>query len=238
MTTEERAAEAAAWDAKYAEKERIWSGNPNVALVREVDELPPGRALDLGCGEGADAIWLAGRGWRVTAVDLSRVALERAAAHAVERGVADRVEFRRVDLATEFPAGEYDLVSAQFLHSRGELPREEVLRRAAAAVAPGGVLLIEGHASLPAWETEAEAGAETDGGSEAADPNAKFWPHAHSHADMYFPTPDEVIRDLQLPEGDWEVLRAEEHERLQNDPDGNPTTRIDSTVKLRRLPVD
>jgi SAM-dependent methyltransferase len=227
MTTDERAAEAAAWNAKYSErgeKQRIWSGNPNVALVREVEELAPGRALDLGCGEGADAIWLAERGWRVTAVDISSVALERAAEHAADRQVAERIGFRRLDLAVEFPDGSYDLVSAQFLHTRGELPREEVLRRAAATVAPGGVLLIEGHAGFPSWEHQQQSGN-----------SDSHW--AHAHGDVHFPTPDEVIRDLDLPEGGWEVLRAEEHERLQNDPEGKPTTRVDSTVKLRRLPA-
>jgi SAM-dependent methyltransferase len=193
------------WDARYAESDRIWSGNPNVALVAEVSELTPGRALDLGCGEGADAIWLAGRGWRVTAVDHSRVALARAAAHAAEAGVS--VDWRHADLAREFPDGEYDLVSAQFLHSRGAFDREAVLRRAAAAVAPGGVLLIESH---------------LDHG-----------PFQNHGADVHFPTPEEVVKSLDLSE-EWETLRAEAHPREQTGPDGELHTRTDSTVKLRR----
>ncbi|MEU8706672.1 class I SAM-dependent methyltransferase [Streptomyces sp. NPDC048565] len=208
MTTDSTRTDAEMWDDRYRESDRIWSGNPNVVLVREVEGVEPGRALDLGCGEGADAVWLARSGWRVTATDISRVALERAAVHAADAGVADRVDWQWHDLGASFPEGEYDLVSAQFLHSMGDLPREEILRRAAAVVAPGGVLLIVGHAGFPSWE--------------------------HDHADMHLPTTDEVLASLELPEGEWEVLLSEEHERIQNDPDGNPTTRTDNALKLRR----
>jgi 2-polyprenyl-3-methyl-5-hydroxy-6-metoxy-1,4-benzoquinol methylase len=132
-----------AWDARYAESQRIWSGKPNVALVAEISDLSPGRALDLGCGEGADAVWLARGGWRVTAVDISGVALSRAADHAAEAGVT--VDFQRHDLRESFPEGERDLVSTQFLHHWEDFDREKILRRAVGAVAPGGTLLIEGH---------------------------------------------------------------------------------------------
>ncbi|TDD60239.1 SAM-dependent methyltransferase, partial [Actinomadura rubrisoli] len=140
------------WDDRYAQHDHLWSGEPNAMIVREAAGLPPGTALDLGCGEGGDAIWLAARGWRVTAADISRLALERAARHAEDAGVADRVDWRHHDLDASFPAGSYDLVSAQFLHSPAGPPREPILRAAAAAVAPGGVLLIAGHAGPPPWE--------------------------------------------------------------------------------------
>ncbi|MEU1495789.1 class I SAM-dependent methyltransferase [Streptomyces sp. NPDC005776] len=214
MTTDNTASgasdtsDAGLWDERYRESKRIWSGNPNVALVREVEGLEPGRALDLGCGEGADAVWLARWGWQVTATDISRVALGRAAEHGAEAGVANRIDWQFHDLGVSFPEGEFDLVSAQFLHSMGDLPREQILRRAAAAVAPGGVLLIVGHAGFPAWE--------------------------HNHADVELPTTDEVLVSLELPEGEWDVLVSAEHERVQNDPDGNPTTRTDNALKLRR----
>ncbi|KPC81596.1 SAM-dependent methyltransferase [Streptomyces sp. NRRL S-4] len=209
MTTDSTRTDAEMWDDRYRESDRIWSGNPNVVLVREVEGLTPGRALDLGCGEGADAVWLARFGWKVTATDISRVALERAAVHAADAGVADRIDWQWHDLGASFPEGEYDLVSAQFLHSMGNLPREEILRRAAAAVAPGGVLLVVGHAGFPSWE--------------------------HDHPDVELPTTDEVLASLELPEGEWEVLLSEEHERLQNDPEGNPTTRTDNALKVRRV---
>lgn len=203
------ASDAELWDDRYRESDRIWSGNPNVVLVREVQDLKPGSALDLGCGEGADAVWLARQGWRVTATDISRVALDRAAEHAAEAGVTDRIDRQWHDLGVTFPEGEYDLVSAQFLHSMGDLPRERILRRAASAVAPGGVLLIVGHAGFPAWEH-------------------------NPHPEVVFPTTDEVLASLELPDGKWEVLLSAEHERVQNDPDGRPTTRTDNALKLRR----
>ncbi|PRX98920.1 class I SAM-dependent methyltransferase [Allonocardiopsis opalescens] len=197
------------WDARYRENERVWSGEPNAALVREAADLAPGRALDLGCGEGGDAVWLARQGWRVTAVDVSQVALDRAAGHAAEAGVADRVEWQRHDLGSSFPAGEYDLVSAHFLHSYGEFPRERILRAAAAAVAPGGVLLVVGHSDMPPGMAE-------------------------RHPDAYLPGPDEVLAGLELAPGAWEVLRCEEHPRVQTAPDGTIWNRTDNTVKVRR----
>jgi SAM-dependent methyltransferase len=200
------------WDERYGDGERIWSGRPNGALVREVADLKAGTALDLGCGEGADAIWLAGQGWRVVGVDVSQVALARAAAHAEQAGVADRVEWRRHDLGAGFPAGSYDLVSAHFLHSPVELPREGILRSAAAAVAPGGVLLVVGHAGWPAGED-------------------------HPDIEVHFPTPEEVHAGLELPQGGWEVLVSATYEREFTDPEGRTRTRPDNTLMLRRLDV-
>ncbi|MDP9868116.1 MULTISPECIES: class I SAM-dependent methyltransferase [Streptosporangium] len=198
------------WDARYGESDQIWSGNPNAVLVREITGLAPGRALDLGCGEGADAIWLARQGWRVTATDISRVALDRAARHATAAEVDGRIDWQRHDLGASFPAGDFDLVSAQFLHSRGDMPRERILRTAASAVAPGGVLLVVGHAGHPSWEHD-------------------------SHPQMRLPTPKEVLEALDLPDGQWEVQLCEEHQRSQTGPDGQPATRTDSVLKVRRL---
>jgi SAM-dependent methyltransferase len=197
------------WDARYAQSERIWSGDPNAALVREVSDLAPGTALDLGSGEGGDAIWLARRGWRVTATDISGIALDRAAGHAAAAGVADRIDWQQHDLTESFPTGAFDLVSAHFLHSPG-MPRDEVLRTAARAVAPGGVLLIVGHAEQPSGD------------------------HSH-HPDVHFPTPEELLGALGLPPGEWEVQVSGEHERVQPGPDRLPATRVDNTLRVRRL---
>lgn len=198
------------WDTWYGRSERVWSQNPNTALVDEVTDLEPGRALDLGCGEGADAVWLARRGWRVTATDISRVALDRAARHAAAADVADRIDWQYHDLGRSFPAGVFDLVSAHFLHSRSDLPREEILRAAASAVAPGGVLLVVGHAGHPSGEDD-------------------------PHPDVHFPTPEKVLDGLGLADGRWEVLVSDEHQRVQTGPDGQPTTHTDYTLKVRRL---
>lgn len=143
------------WDERYGSSERLFSGNPNGVLVSEVAELPPGQALDVGCGEGGDALWLARRGWRVTAVDISRVALDRAAAAGAD--VAERITWVRADLTvTPPPSGSFDLVSVQYFPLPHQ-PEHGAVRRLLAAVAPGGTLLVAGHdlADLPpAHESE------------------------------------------------------------------------------------
>jgi SAM-dependent methyltransferase len=135
------------WDDRYQSADRLWSGKPNAQLVAEASDLTPGSALDVGCGEGADAIWLAERGWQVTAVDVSAVALERAALHAATHGdeIAGRITLRREDMYSFDPgARSFDLVSAQFMYLPG--PAFAVmLARLAAAVRPGGTLLVVGH---------------------------------------------------------------------------------------------
>ncbi|HET9422217.1 MAG TPA: class I SAM-dependent methyltransferase [Nocardioides sp.] len=133
------------WDARYAESDRMWSGRPNKLLVDEVADLTPGRALDVGCGEGADAVWLAGRGWRVTALDVSEVALARVREHARDAGVAEGVETLHHDLMAGGPApGRYDLVSA-FFFQVPEATFEGFYRGLADLVEPGGTLLVVGH---------------------------------------------------------------------------------------------
>ncbi len=137
----------AEWDARYREGEHIWSGEPNHALVAETSGLPPGRALDVGCGEGADAVWLARRGWRVTGLDPSGVALDRARAAADRAGVqvawvhAGLAEASDVDL----PDGAFDLVIAFYAALfRDADPVAALTRR----VAPGGTLLVVHHAEV------------------------------------------------------------------------------------------
>ena len=131
------------WDERYASSERIWSGRPNGALVDEVAGLRPGRVLDVGCGEGADAVWLAANGWQVTALDVSGVALDRARSHAAEAGVG--ITWRHGGLLeADLPAAGFDLVSAQYPALR-RTPGDDAERALLAAVAPGGTLLVVHH---------------------------------------------------------------------------------------------
>ncbi|MFF3495321.1 class I SAM-dependent methyltransferase [Streptomyces sp. NPDC002795] len=144
------------WDERYRSHDQLFSGNPNGVLVAEVGELPPGQALDVGCGEGGDALWLARRGWQVTAVDVSEVALRRAAVAGAD--VQGRVSWAQADLAvTPPPAGAFDLVTVQYfplLRSSGS----STLRGLVDAVAPGGTLLFATHALADLTEhTEATA---------------------------------------------------------------------------------
>jgi SAM-dependent methyltransferase len=138
------AAEAAEWDARYSERDgAMWSGRPNGRLVVDVADLTPGRALDVGCGEGADAIWLARRGWTVTAIDVSDVAVGRAREAAELAGAA--VEWVCGDaLKTSFPARSFDLLSLQY----PALPKaagEPAVQMLLDTVRPGGLLLAVYH---------------------------------------------------------------------------------------------
>ncbi|MFD2468230.1 class I SAM-dependent methyltransferase [Amycolatopsis silviterrae] len=129
--------DAQAWEDLYRSREQLFSGEPNGVLVTEVEGLPPGQALDVGCGEGADAHWLASRGWQVTALDISRTALQRAAA--ANAGIA----WVCSDLAASpVPARAFDLVSVQYFPLRKD---SQVLRKLLDAVAPGGTFLFGSH---------------------------------------------------------------------------------------------
>jgi 2-polyprenyl-3-methyl-5-hydroxy-6-metoxy-1,4-benzoquinol methylase len=134
------------WNERYLATPRVWSGSPNPVLIAEAAELAAGRALDIGCGEGADALWLAERGWQVLGIDVSDVAIDRARDEALSRTLPGRAEFQRADLREWVPERHtFDLVMAFFVH----LPVDErdlVFTRLAAAVAPGGTLLLAGHA--------------------------------------------------------------------------------------------
>jgi SAM-dependent methyltransferase len=202
------------WEDRYRSADHhhgLWSGRPNANLVAEASDLPPGTALDAGCGEGADALWLAGRGWRVTAVDIARTALDRAAAHAAagDPETAARVEWRKEDLTTwEPPAGGWDLVSAQYIH----LPpaeRDSLVRRLAAAVAPGGTLLVVAHHP---------SDLETTIGRPALP--------------EVFYTADELAAGLDPDR--WQVVTADARPREEKDPDGRLVTIRDTVLRARR----
>ncbi len=131
------------WDRRYEDSELVWTATPNRFLVSEVKGIEPGAALDVGCGEGRNAVWLAEQGWRVTGVDFSEVGLEKARRLAEARGVS--VEWVLADLRAYQPAaGAYDLVVVLYLHLPAE-ERRAVHGAATRALRPGGVLLVVGH---------------------------------------------------------------------------------------------
>jgi len=196
-----------AWEERYRGRDAVWSGRPNPVLVAEASGTPAGRALDVGCGEGADAVWLAGRGWQVTAVDISTVALGRAAGHAATAGVADRISFRHADLRQDDPGEGYDLVSAQFMHLPPDA-RRELYTRLAAAVGPGGTLLVVGHHPSDLATTVGRM----------------------HFPDMLFTA--EEIAGL-LPDG-WKVVTAEARPRTVTDPQGREITIHDAVLVAQR----
>ena len=131
------------WDARYAGTPNLWSAKPNRFLVAEAQGLEPGRALDLACGEGQNAIWLATLGWKVTGVDFSEIAIAKARARAELDGVD--VEFACADLVDFEPApGAFDLVLVLYLHIPSA-QRASIHAKASAALAPGGTFLLLGH---------------------------------------------------------------------------------------------
>ena len=198
--------EAPGWEERYAGDVKMWSGEPNPQLVTEVSALLPGAALDVGCGEGGDVIWLAQQGWTVTGADFSANGLARAAKHAEEAGVAERTQWWQVDARSFAAEGRtYDLVTTHFLHPPAG-GMVEVTRRLAGAVAPGGHLLVVGHAPSEVF--------------------AQL--HAGQHAAMFLAT------DLLpgLPDG-FEVLVAEQRPRTATR-DGVTVHIDDSTLLARR----
>jgi SAM-dependent methyltransferase len=197
----------------YRATDALWSGRANVQMVREVADLPPGTALDVGCGEGADAIWLAVRGWRVTAVDFAATALERAADAATAAGVADRIDWVRADVTRWTPDPDsFDLVSAQYMHLLPD-QRGPLFTRLAAAVRPGGTLLVVGHDI-----DEVAAGA-----------------HHHPAPERFF-TAEEVARLLD-PDA-WRVEVAESRPRPAGGREGEGHNMHDAVLRARNAKGD
>ena len=197
------------WDARYAESDRIWSGNPNPRLVEHVADLTPRRALDVGCGEGADVVWLARQGWHATGLDVSPVALAKTGAHAAEAGLGDDVELAQVDLigGGSVP-GDQDLVSVHFFHPTAEV-FDEVYRRLAAAVAPQGHLLVVGH---------------------HPDDLATGVRRPHGPALLF--TPEKVV--AALDQADWEIVVVDAPTREQQFGDELVTVRDTVVLAQRR----
>lgn len=204
------------WEERYAGSSRVWSGAPNRTLVEVVSSFEPGRALDLGCGEGADVIWLAQRGWQSTGIDISETAIARARAAASDLGLP-QARFDVADLSTWRPDGPYELVTASFLQSPVALSRPEILRSVADVVAPGGHLLVVAHAAAPPWSRLRHT--DSDG----------------HHAD--FPTPDQEVAALALDTSEWTTIIAEVRSRDAVGPAGEHAVLHDSVVLLRRGPA-
>jgi len=202
------------WEDRYGAPGRAWSGRPNAALVAEASALTPGHALDVGSGEGGDALWLASRGWRVTGVDISQNALDKAAASARERDGVDpeQLSWQQADLTAWSPTRtSFDLVTAHFMH----LPladRQRLFPALAEGVAPGGTLLIVGH----------DADALPGGAGRHGDPGMLF-------------TVDEVVG--RLDPGTWQVDVAEVRPRDMTGPDGDVWHVADVVVRATRRAV-
>lgn len=199
------------WESRYQERPQIWSGRVNPVLADVAATLTPGRALDLGCGEGGDVLWLARQGWTAVGIDISEAAVSRARDAAAEAQLAPgAATFIAGDLGSRAIEGEFDLVTASFFQSPVHLPRVEILRSAAARVAPGGHLLLTAHAAPPPWSTD----------------------HVPDHFRSVDPA--EEVAQLALDPKSWEVVVAEVRRRPAVSPTGEASHLDDSVVLLRR----
>ncbi|GAA0941351.1 DUF664 domain-containing protein [Nonomuraea longicatena] len=199
---------AAFWDGVHAARPAA-APRPNARLAETVTGLPPGDALDLGCGIGGDALWLADQGWRVTATDISAVAVERLAALALAGGLGDRVAAVRHDLHRSLPPGGFDLICAHYLHTPFDLDRASVLRAAAHALRPGGRLLVVDDGSTAPWSWDQDPG-------------------------VRYPGPEEVAGELGLDAATWTVERADSPTRTATGPDGRTAEVTDHVLLIRR----
>ncbi|MFF7244608.1 class I SAM-dependent methyltransferase [Embleya sp. NPDC008237] len=197
------------WDGVYADRPTDRDPRPNGRLAETVADLPPGDVLDLGCGNGGDALWLARRGWHVTAVDISAVAVDRLADLARSLDLDDRIVAERHDLHESFPSGRFDLICAHYLHTPFGLDRAMVLRVAAYALRLGGRLLVVDHGSTAPWSWN-------------RDPDARY------------PTPQEVAADIDLDPAAWMVERADSPRRIATGPDGRTAEVTDHVLLIRR----
>jgi SAM-dependent methyltransferase len=203
---ESNGVDRARWDERYSGTEFEWTTRPNQFVAAELADLTQGRALDLAAGEGRNAVWLAERGWSVTAVDFSRVGLDKGRRLAAARGVEARVDWVVADLDDYQPAGgAFDLVLIAYFQVGAEL-LAKVLARAAAALAPGGTLFVVGH--------DLTNLAEGTGGPQ--------YPEV-----LY--TPEGITAELK----GLRVLRAERVRRTV-ERDGAPATAIDTLVRAQR----
>lgn len=196
------------WEDFYLTKRTTSTGKPTGALQRFAQDLPPGRSLDLGASHGDDVIWLAERGWQALGVDISPVATERARQRAATLDLADRAEFRAMDLSAAFPAGQFDLVTAFYFQSPLHLPRAKILGQAAQAVASGGHLLVISHAAPPPWSN-------------------------HRQEDP-FPTVESELEAIRYELANWTAVTAKLADRPAKLPSGETAMLQDTVIMLRR----
>lgn len=197
------------WEDHYTAEPAPAQPRPNVRLTELVTTMPAGVALDLGCGNGGDAFWLASRGWSVTAVDISASAVEQLDNLAHTHGLNDQISAARYDLQKSFPPGAFHLVNVHYLHTPFRLDKVRVLRSAARALLPGGHLLVVDHGSTAPWSWN-------------QDP-AAIYPH-----------PLEIHAEMNVDPIVWTVERAEAAIRIATGPDGQTAQVTDHVLLIRR----
>lgn len=206
--------DSAEWDARYSEQDQLWSGEPNKALVDLASELRKGRSLDIGCGEGADVVFLARNGWDATGIDLSTVAIDRAKRAADVRNVQAEFHVANVEEFARSHNEAYDLVTVFFFHSRDEELRAAAMRTIPELVKPGGHLLVVSHGQMPPWSKHHE--------HEDGSPRPTF--------DI---TPESEREELRV-DSDWHSVIAETRYREVTGPEGEEVTLSDAVLLVRK----
>lgn len=206
------------WEQGRTAADGSGDGAPNPYLARETNGLAPGTALDVGCGTGAEAIWLASHGWQVTAADISAGALAGAAERAAQASVSDKVTWVEADLTSWQPDGQFDLVVTSYAHPA--MPQLAFYERIAEWVAPGGTLLIVGHLRDP-------------------DPTGHGLEHDHDH-DHGNPPPAEATVTLaditgRLGSAEWRIETAKEGTRTPGGPGSAALPLRDVVVRATRV---
>jgi Methyltransferase domain len=196
------------WENRYRAREPGSSGRPSFWLERFCGALPPGRALELGCAVGDDALWLASWGWQVLGVDISATAVARAGAEAARRELSAKARFEQRDLMQSVPEGAFELVVASYLQSPGAFDTADIVRRASRLVVQGGWLMVALHASAPPWAV---------GG--------------HDHT---FPNAQETWAALELNPSAWTREICDRLERQVTGPQGQTAAVADNVLLARR----
>lgn len=197
------------WEERYADSLERQRGKAGQLLQQKIGGLQPGRALELGCSTGDDSLWLAEQGWQVTAIDISHHAIQTAKRLAKENKLAQKIQFIAMDLANNFPKGEFELVCALYFQSPFDFPRSQILQTAAARLVSGGYLLVVTHASSPPWAKK------------------------HNH-DFEFPTLDSEWEDLSIDDQQWEIIDKSVKNRIAQGPEGEQAEVGDNLIFLRR----
>lgn len=201
------------WDAIYRNRPGVALPKPNVRLTEFTSTLTPGTALDLGSGHGGDAVWLAQRGWQVTAVDISAIAVDRLNELAADLDLGSQLIASRIDLQAGFPPGSFSLINAHYLHTTFHLDKIRILRDAAHALIPAGHLLLVDHGSTAPWSWQ-------------QDPAIRY------------PQPDEIWTELNLAPTGWTLERAAALQRMATGPGGQIAPVTDHVLLIRRQSED
>ncbi|MDN5745357.1 MAG: class I SAM-dependent methyltransferase [Nocardioidaceae bacterium] len=223
--------------------DQIWTGeragsmstsDPNPHLIKEISGLETGTAIDAGCGAGAEAIWLASQGWRVTGVDVADAALAFAEERAVTAGVPGQVEWLQANLSTWEPDTGYNLVTTHYAHP--ETPQLEFYDRIASWVAPHGTLLIVGHLHHHGTEDrDHQQDHQQDHGHTHEHAEGRTGEHTGEHTGPPAEASATAAAIVErLDPASWTVVTAEESERTMTGPGGRPTTIRDVVVRAVR----